>query len=49
MATAKTNCAKVTVQHSAETFLVNQTLALSINICGENCHLKQARNRYWGF
>jgi len=31
---------------SADTFVVNQTLVLRINICGENRHLRQARNRY---
>jgi hypothetical protein len=29
-----------------DTFVVNQTLVLRINICGENRHLRQARNRY---
>jgi hypothetical protein len=38
--------AKVAVQCSAETFVVNQSLVLRINICGENRHLRQARNRY---
>ena len=37
--------AKVAVQCSADTFLVNQALVLLINICGENRHLRQARNR----
>ena len=27
-------------------FLVKQSLVLRINICGENRHLRQARNRY---
>jgi hypothetical protein len=40
-----TGLAKVAVQCSAETFVVNQTLVLRINICGENRHLRQARNR----
>jgi hypothetical protein len=31
---------------SADTFVVNQTLVLRINICGENRHLRQARNRW---
>jgi hypothetical protein len=26
--------------------VVNQSLVLRINICGENRHLRQARNRY---
>jgi hypothetical protein len=43
---ANTGLAKVAVQCSAETFVVNQTLVLRINICGENRHLRQARNRY---
>jgi len=34
--------AKVAVQYSADTFVVNQTLVLRINICGENRHLRQA-------
>jgi hypothetical protein len=38
--------AKVAVQCSADTFVVNQTLVLRINICGENRHLRQAPNRY---
>jgi len=38
--------AKVAVQYSADTFVVNQTLVLRINICGENRHLRQAPNRY---
>jgi len=34
--------AKVAVQCSADTFVVNQSLVLRINICGENRHLRQA-------
>ena len=41
-----TGLAKVAVQCSADTFVVNQTLVLRINICGVNRHLRQARNRY---
>ena len=41
-----TGLAKVAVQRSADTFVVNQTLVLRINICGENRHLRQARKRY---
>ena len=41
-----TGLAKVAVQFSADTFVVNQTLVLRINICGENRHLRQARERY---
>jgi len=37
--------AKVAVQCSADTFVVNQTLVLRINICGKNRHLRQAANR----
>ena len=40
-----TGLAKVAVQCSADTFAVNQNLVLRINICGENRHLRQARNR----
>ena len=41
-----TGLAKVAVQCSADTFVVNQSLVLRINICGENRHLRQAPNRY---
>jgi hypothetical protein len=41
-----TGLAKVAVHCSADTFVVNQSLVLRINICGENRHLRQARNRY---
>ena len=41
--------AKVAVQCSADTFVVNQTLVLRINICGKNRHLRQAPNRYHQF
>ena len=44
--TANTGLAKVAVQCSADTFVVNPSLVLRINICGENRHLRQARNRY---
>jgi hypothetical protein len=44
--TTNTGLAKVAVQYSADTFVVNQSLVLRINICGENRHLRQARNRY---
>ena len=37
--------AKVAVQCSAETFMVNQSLVLRIKICGENRHLRQAPKR----
>ena len=42
--TANTGLAKVAVQCSADTFVVNQSFVLRINICGENRHLRQARN-----
>jgi hypothetical protein len=45
MAAANTGLAKVAVRCSADTFVVNQNLVLRINICGENRHLRQARNR----
>ena len=38
--------AKVAVQCSADTFVVNQTLVLRMNICGKYRHLRQAANRY---
>ena len=47
--TANTGLAIVAVQYSADTFVVNQTLVLRINICGENRHLRQARKRYQPF
>jgi hypothetical protein len=40
-----TGLAKVAVQCSASTFVVNQSLVLRVNICGENRHLRQARKR----
>ncbi len=43
--TDSSGLAKVAVQCSADTFVVNQSLVLRINICGENRHLRQARNR----
>jgi len=43
--THNTGLAKVAVQCPADTFVVNQTLVLRINICGENRHLRQARIR----
>ena len=38
--------AKVAVQCSADTFVVNQTLVIRINICGKSRHLRQAAKRY---
>jgi hypothetical protein len=43
---ANRRLAKVAVQCSADSFVVNQTLVLRINICGENRHLRQAPKRY---
>jgi len=40
-----TGLAKVAVQCSADTFVVKESLVHRINICGENRHLRQARNR----
>lgn len=40
-----TGLAKVAVQFSADTFVVNQTLVLRINICGDNRHLRQFQKR----
>ena len=44
--TGNTGLAKVAVQCSVDTFVVNQSLVLRINICGEIRHLRQARKRY---
>jgi hypothetical protein len=44
--TPNTGLAKVAVQCSADTLVVNQSLVLRINICGENRHLRQARKRW---
>ena len=44
-ATHNTGLAKVATLSSADTFEVNQTLVLCINICGENRHIRQARKR----
>ena len=43
---ANTGLAKVAVQCSADTFSVNQSLVLRINISSVNRNLRQARNRY---
>jgi len=43
--TANTGLAKVAVQYSADSFVVNQTLVLRIDICGANRHLRQAAKR----
>jgi hypothetical protein len=44
--TANRRLAKVAVQCSADTFVVNQNLVLRINICGKNRHLLVAAKRY---
>lgn len=44
-AAGNSGLAKVAVQCSADTFVVNQSLVLRINICGENRHLRQAAAR----
>ena len=44
-AAGNTGLAKVAVQCSADTFVVNQSLVLRINICGKNRHLRQAEKR----
>jgi len=36
---------KLAVHYSADTFVVNQSLILSINICGKNRQLLVAANR----
>ncbi len=44
--TDNTGLAKKRVQCSADTFVAKESSVLRINICGENRHLRQARNRY---
>ena len=39
-----TGLAKMAVQCSADAFVVNQSLVLRINICGENRHLHKRQN-----
>jgi|LSQX01.1.fsa_nt_gb hypothetical protein len=41
-----TGLAKVAVQCFYDSFVGKQTVVHLINICGENRHLRQARNRY---
>jgi len=43
--TANSTYKKVAVQCSADTFVVNQTLVLRINICGKNRQLLVAAHR----
>jgi hypothetical protein len=40
--TPNSGLAKVAVQCSADSFMVNQSLVLRINICGKNRHLRLA-------
>jgi len=49
MAAANSTYNKLAVQCSADTFVVNQTLVLRINICGKNRQLLVAANRYRAF
>jgi hypothetical protein len=35
------------VQRFVNSFVVNQSLVLRINICGENRHLRKAEKRWW--
>ena len=44
--TANSGLAKVAVSFSVDSFVVNQSLVLRINICGKNRHLRQAAERY---
>ena len=44
--THNTGLAKGAVQYSADAFVVNQKIVLCRHICGENRHLRQARNRW---
>ncbi len=44
-AAGNTGLAKVAVQCSADTFVVNQKLVLRIKICGQNRHHRQSANR----
>jgi len=46
---ANRRLAKVAVHFSADSFAVNQTFVLRINICDENRHLRQAPNRWVQF
>jgi hypothetical protein len=45
MPSANRRLAKVAIQCSADSFVVNQSLVLRISICGKNCHLRQAPKR----
>ncbi len=44
--TANSTYKKLAVQCSADTYLVNQSLVLRINICGKNRQLLVAAKRY---
>ena len=43
--TANSTLPKVAVQYTADTFVINQSMVLRMNICGKNRHLRQAPNR----
>ena len=43
--TGNTGLAKVAVHYSADTFVVNQSFVLRINICGENRQLLKPTKR----
>jgi hypothetical protein len=45
-AATNSGLAKVAVQCSADSFVVNQSLVLRIYICGKIRHLRQAAKRY---
>jgi len=44
MAAYNSTYKKLAVQCSADTFVVNQTLIIRINICGKNRQLRQSAN-----
>jgi hypothetical protein len=44
--TANRRLAKVAVQFSADSFVVNQSLVLRINICCKSRHIRQAAKRF---
>jgi len=48
-AAANSTYKKLAVQYSADTFVVNQTLVLRMNICGKKRQLLVAANRYAQF
>ncbi len=44
--TGNTGLAKVVVQCSADSFVVNETLVFEIKFCSKNPHLRQAAKSY---